>query len=77
MLVQAEISLYPLGETDVGRTIYEFIHVLERPGLTLEPGPMSTLIAGESELVFTALREAYEHSVATGRKILVLKVMNG
>lgn len=76
MLVQAEVSLYALGEKDLAPFIYSFVRRLERPGLTIEPGPLSTLVAGESELVFQALREAYEELGLTGRRALVVKLLN-
>lgn len=76
MLVQAEVSLYPLGEKELAPPIYTFVRRLEREGLRIEPGPMSTLIAGESELVFAALREAYEEAGRLGRRALVVKMLN-
>lgn len=76
MLVQAEVSLYPLGEKDLAPPIYTFVRRLEREGLRIEPGPMGTLVAGESELVFQALREAYEEAGRLGRRALVIKMLN-
>jgi uncharacterized protein YqgV (UPF0045/DUF77 family) len=76
MIVQAEISLYPLGEKELAAPIYTFVRRMERDGLKIEPGAMSTLVVGEDELVFTALREAYEETCRTGRRIMVVKLLN-
>lgn len=76
MLVQAEVSLYPLGEKDLALLIDHFVRRLERDGLRIEPGPMSTLLVGESDLVFQALQEAYEEAGRQGRRVLVVKMMN-
>lgn len=76
MLVQAEVSLYPLGEKDLAPPIFTFVRRLEREGLSVEPGPMSTLVAGASADVFAALREAYEETCLTGRRVLVVKLLN-
>jgi uncharacterized protein YqgV (UPF0045/DUF77 family) len=76
MLVQAEISLYPLGEKELAAPIFTFVRRLEREGLRIEPGAMSTLVAGESELVFAALREAYAETCRTGRRVLIVKLLN-
>ena len=76
MQIQAEISLYALGVADLAPSIYQFLQVLERPGLTVEIGRMSTLIAGEDDLVFAALREAYGAAAAQGQRVLVAKIMN-
>ena len=42
----------------------------------VEPGPLSTLVAGDSALIFMALREAYEEAGLLGRRALVVKVIN-
>lgn len=76
MLIQAEVSLYAMGEVDLVPAVYEFVRRLERDGLDVEPGPMSTLVAGESGLVFEAVREAYEDAARGGRRALVIKIMN-
>jgi uncharacterized protein YqgV (UPF0045/DUF77 family) len=77
MNVQAELSLYALGQADLLPSIYEFVRRLERPGLHLETGRMSSLLTGESSLVFAALGEAYA-AVADGehKHVLVVKMVN-
>lgn len=77
MRVQAELSLYALGQTDLLPSIYNFVEVLERPGLLMEFGRMSTLLTGESELVFAAIQAAYT-AVAVGphKHLLVIKILN-
>lgn len=77
MMVQAEVSLYPLGEKDLLPPILAFVRCLERAGLRVEPGPLATLVAGESAAVFEALREAYDEACLTGRRALVVKMING
>jgi len=76
MRVQAEVSLYPLRDEDPAAPIFTFVRRLERPGLTLEVGALSCLVTGESEPLFEALREAYEEACRTGRRALVIKLLN-
>jgi uncharacterized protein YqgV (UPF0045/DUF77 family) len=76
MIIQAEISLYPLRESDVVPAIYDFVRRLEQAGLQVEVGAMSSLVSGESALVFSALREAYEAACLGGSRVLVVKVRN-
>ncbi len=77
MIIQAEVSLYPLKQEDLLRKIYEFVRKVERPGLRVEPGAMSTLVSGEADLLWEALREAHDATTADGNKYaVVIKIMN-
>jgi uncharacterized protein YqgV (UPF0045/DUF77 family) len=77
MEIQAEVSLYPMGEKDVLPAILDLIRRLEAAGLRVEPGPLSTLVSGECGAVFAALGEAYAAVAEGGRRVLVVKVVNG
>lgn len=76
MIVQAEISLYPLGESEYGGRIEAFIEKLQSSGLDVEPGKMSTIISGECRDVFGILADAYEGDIATSASVLTIKVSN-
>lgn len=76
MIVQAEVSLYALGEEDLAPCIDSFVRRLERPGLRIEVGPLSSLLTGESDLVFEALREAFQEVCRTGSRVLVAKLLH-
>lgn len=77
MLIQAEISLYPLDTPDLAQSIYHFVQELEKENLEVEIGAMSTVIAGEDNVVFDALRRAYLEIGDETRAILVVKIYNG
>jgi len=76
VIVQAEISLYPLGESEYGTRIKSFIEKLEKSGLDVKPGSMSTIISGECGDVFRILSEAYEGDISSGDSVLTVKVSN-
>lgn len=76
MIVQAEVSLYPLGEADPAREIDAFVRRIARSGLTVETGPLSTLVSGESGLVFRALEEAYAANAEGERRVMIVKMKN-
>jgi uncharacterized protein YqgV (UPF0045/DUF77 family) len=76
MIVQAEVSIYPLDRSDLALGIYEFVRALHHAELDIDVGRMSTIVTGPSELVFTAIREAYETVGAGGRLALVVKMIN-
>ena len=76
MMIQAEISLYPLGEAKLSTRIKGFVASLQRSGLTVELGRMSTVISGESATVFRALQDAFESDAAHGGTVMTVKVSN-
>lgn len=76
MVVQAEISLYPLKTQSLSVPIEEFCKLLGSRGLEVETGPMSTRVVGEAGALFGALEEAFVQSANAGPVVLSLKVSN-
>ena len=76
MVVSAQISLYPLRQERLTPAIEELRERLAGSGLQPMVGPMSTLITGEAELLFAALREAFLHAAATGHVLMNVTVSN-
>ena len=76
MIIQAEISLYPVGSSDVTREIVEFLDTVKTEGVRVEMGRMSSVLAGESDEVFRALHKAFDHAAMNGRVVLVSKITN-
>jgi len=76
MKVQAEISLYPLRQNELTKPIQQFVQVLENNKLKVELGPMSSLIAGDSQVVFESLREAFELLAKEYELVMTAKISN-
>jgi len=76
MKIQAEISLYPLRQKDMTKPIQKFIELLENNKLKVELGPMSSLIAGDSQVVFESLREAFEQLAKEYEVVMTAKISN-
>jgi len=76
MEVEAEVSLYPLGEPHLSHPIQAFVKVLEDHGCEAEVCQMSTIVKGKSKQVFEALRLGYEKACRRGGALLVLKACN-
>ncbi|MFO7959031.1 MAG: YkoF family thiamine/hydroxymethylpyrimidine-binding protein [Candidatus Brocadiia bacterium] len=76
MEVEAEVSLYPLGEKEFRREAELFVEVLREHGSHVEVGDMSYLVEGESDVVFDALRAGYEYTASRGGCVLVVKACN-
>jgi len=79
MEISVQLQLYPLAEKDYGDLIWDAIANLrahENEGLHIEVGPMSTLVVGEADLVWRAVRELFDFAANGRRIVLVTTVSN-
>ena len=76
MKVQAEVSIYPLRQSDLTRPIEQFVNGLKNSKLQVRVGPMSSLIAGGSQAVFESLRESFEQLGEEYEIVLTAKISN-
>lgn len=76
MAISAQVSVYPLGQESFIPPIDAAIAGLRGPGLETRVGPMSTLVTGDADAVFAALRQAFEAAAASGATIMVATVTN-
>jgi len=74
--ISAQVSLYPLGQGDIAPGIGAFLRVINAHHLSHEVGSMSTLLWGDDEAVFSALREAYAEAAAAGPAVMTVTVSN-
>jgi len=74
--VQAEISLYPLRQNELTKPIQQFIQALESNKLKVEIGPMSSLVTGESQVVFEQLQKAFERLAQKYEIVMTAKISN-
>jgi uncharacterized protein YqgV (UPF0045/DUF77 family) len=76
MKVQAEISLYPLRENELTKPIQQFIRALENNNLNIKTGAISTLVAGEVQVVFESLQQAFEQIAEEYEVVMTAKISN-
>ena len=76
MKIEADVSLYPLGEEEVIHPVHDFWEGLKKHGCTIEHCQASTLVAGESNQVFEAVRLGYEEAVQKSGCVLIMKISN-
>ncbi len=76
MRVQAEVSLYPLRTRKLSGPVEEFCRVLRKHGLDIETRSMSTLVTGESERLFTVLKEGFEVLARRNKIVLDIRISN-
>ena len=76
MKVQVEISLYPLHCSDLTEPIQQFAELLKANDLKVEIGPMSTLMSGDSQVIFENIKKAFETLAAEYRLVMTAKISN-
>jgi uncharacterized protein YqgV (UPF0045/DUF77 family) len=76
MQISAQVSLYPLRQERLSPSIEEAWKILEEKELDVEKGAMSTLISGEAEKVFDAIKEAFLKSAEKGQVSMVVTFAN-
>jgi uncharacterized protein YqgV (UPF0045/DUF77 family) len=74
--ITAQLSLYPLGENDLSPAIDAALAALDRHGVERQTGAMSTVVWGDDEQIFPALRDAFRGAAARGQAVLVITVSN-
>ena len=76
MRASAQVSVYPLRQQRVGTAVEAVRLALEGEDLAPEVGPMSTLVRGDAERIFAALREAFASAARTGDVVMVITLSN-
>lgn len=76
MHITVEISYYPLVAA-YDQPVLELLDLLKnQPGISVEPGTMSTLIGGEYEAVMQLLTSAIKQMIEKYPSVFNLKIAN-
>jgi uncharacterized protein YqgV (UPF0045/DUF77 family) len=76
MALTAQVSLYPLRQPHLSAAIQQALDVFRGHGLEVVSGAMSSLITGEDERVFAALKEAFQAVSQHGDVVMVVTLSN-
>ena len=74
--ISAQVSLYPLGARDIAGAVAAFVAVPDAHELPYRMGDMSTVLWGDVEDVFAALRPAFERVAKSQAVVMVVTVSN-
>jgi len=74
--ISAQISVYPLRRESIREPLESVIEAFRGFGVDVEPGPMSTMIAGRESSVFSALHAGFRAACADGDAVMVVSVSN-
>jgi len=76
MDVAAQVSLYPLRQPGISSQIERAIAVFSEFGLKVTPGSMSTVVSGDHDRMFDALKQAFQVTAAQGETVMIVTVSN-
>lgn len=76
MMISAQLSVYPLRQDSLAAGIRSVTDSLVGAGLSPQMGPMSTLVAGEAEVVFAALRDGFTRAAEQGHLVMAVTISN-
>jgi uncharacterized protein YqgV (UPF0045/DUF77 family) len=76
MEVAAQVSLYPLRQPGISSQIERAIAVFTQHGLKVTPGSMSSVISGDHDRMFDALKQAFQVTAEQGEIVMVVTVSN-
>jgi uncharacterized protein YqgV (UPF0045/DUF77 family) len=74
--IAAQVSIYPLRQPALSPAIDAALQVFEAFDLGVDAGPMSTVVTGEDQAVFAALREAFLRVTEQGEVVMVVTMSN-
>jgi uncharacterized protein YqgV (UPF0045/DUF77 family) len=76
MHISTQMSLYPLRQPRLSPAIETVWKVLEKDQLDCKKGHVSTVISGEAEVVFGAIKEGFLRSAGNGLVSMVVTFSN-
>jgi uncharacterized protein YqgV (UPF0045/DUF77 family) len=76
MTSSAQISIYPLRQEHLAPAIESVRSSLEKHRLVPQVGPMSTIVTGESSVIFAALGEAFAKAAGDGQVVMTVTISN-
>ena len=74
--ISAQVSLYPLRQAHLSPSISGMLDALRSRGLVVKPGTMSSLVIGDTDLLFDGLKAAFQSAAATGDVVMVVSFSN-
>jgi uncharacterized protein YqgV (UPF0045/DUF77 family) len=76
MVVSAQVSLYPLRQARLSPVINEAMDIFRERGLAVSPGVMSSIVSGDDEALFAAIRDVFRKNSEQGDIVMVVTLSN-
>jgi uncharacterized protein YqgV (UPF0045/DUF77 family) len=76
MDVAAQVSLYPLRQPGLSSAIERALAVFREHELKVTPGSMSTVVSGDYDRMFDALKQAFRQAAEQGEIVMIVTLSN-
>jgi uncharacterized protein YqgV (UPF0045/DUF77 family) len=76
MFVSAQISLYPLRQARLSPVINDAISIFRTRGLEVSSGVMSSVVSGDDEPLFGAIKDVFRKSAEQSDVVMVVTLSN-
>jgi len=73
-MISCQVALYPLATNNFDEVIIEALESIKplmELGLIIEVGTMSTIVRGDNELVFQAIKKLFDEASKGGQQIVL------
>lgn len=74
--ISAQVSLYPLRQADLKPAISQAMKSFREHGLDISAGTMSTVVMGDPDTVFDALKASFRAADALGDVVMIASISN-
>jgi len=74
--IVAQVSLYPMRQEKLSPAIDKALRTFREHGLHVEPGVMSTVIAGDEAAIFGVLQAVWHQTAVENQVVMVVTFSN-
>ena len=76
MFLAAQVSIYPLHQPRLSPVIDKALDIFGQHGLEVAPGTMSSVVSGDGEELFSALKEVFQQTTEQGEVVMIVTLSN-
>jgi len=76
MFLAAQVSIYPLRQQSLSGAIDEALDIFNEHELDVVPGSMSSVISGEDEVLFNAIKKVVQKTSEQGEVVVIATFSN-
>lgn len=76
MFLAAQVSIYPLHQPQLSPVINKALGVFRQHGLGITPGSMSSVVSGDDEELFAAIKEVFQQTSEQGEMVMIITLSN-
>ena len=76
MFLAAQVSIYPLRQSHLSPAIDKSLGIFEQHGLEVTPGTMSSVVSGDDEALFAAIKEVFQQTAEQGEAVMIVTISN-